>query len=243
MTGRKVFLGGVLIVALAIIAALWGMQLEANRHLREEAENSRNLLSRLAMLEVDNARLSNIVAQANTSLSGEQLVELSKLRDEVRRLRSHTNDLETLRTELRRVRTQLLNVQIAAASNTPPDVPAGDIYPRDAWTFAGYDTPEDAIESVTWAISEGDEGNYLASLSPELQNEMESELADGSFEDVGPLEMSNATGYRILDRETVSDDERIITLYMDGDPNIVSLSLVNTPDGWRVAGQSSGDGN
>ncbi len=242
MTGRKTFLGA-LIVALAIIAALWGMQLEANRRLHDEVKTSRELLSRLAILEVDNVRLSNIVAQANTPLAAEQLIELSKLRQEVQRLRSRTNDLAALRTELRRVRTQLLNVQVAAESNTPPDVPAGDIYARDSWTFAGYDTPEDAIESVTWAISEGDEENYLASLSPELQNEMESQLADGSFEDVGPLQMSNATGYRILDRETVSDDERVVTVYMDGDPSIVSLTLVNTPDGWKVAGQSSGDGN
>src|ERR1700744_2619200 len=121
MTGRKIFLGGTLIVALAIIAALWGMQLEANRHLREEASKSRDLLTRLAFLEVENFRLSNVVAQANTPLAAEQLVELSKLRDEVRRLRSSTNDLATLRAELLRLRTQLLSVQTAGASNAPPD--------------------------------------------------------------------------------------------------------------------------
>ena len=242
MTGRKTFLGA-LIVALAIIAALWGMQLEANRHLRDEVKTSHELLSRLAILEVDNVRLSNIVAQANTPLAAEQLIELSKLRQEVQRLRSRTNDLAALRTELRRLRTQLLNVQVAAESNTPPDVPAGDIYPRDSWTFAGYDTPEDAIESVTWAISEGDEGNYLASLSPDLQDEMASQLADGSFEDIGPMQMSNATGYRIMDREMVSDDEQVIMIYMDGEPNLVPLTVVHTPDGWKVSGQSSGDGN
>jgi hypothetical protein len=146
-----------------------------------------------------------------------------------------------MQTEVTRLRTRLRGVQTAVASNEPPDVPAGDIFPRDAWTFAGYDTPEDAIQSVTWAISEGDEENYLASLSPELQDEMMSELEDGDFEDIGPLQLSNATGYRILDRDSVSDDERVITLYMDGDPDIVSLYVVNTPNGWRVAGQTSGN--
>jgi hypothetical protein len=241
MVGRRAFLVGVLIVALAIIAALWGMELEANRRLREEAVSSRQLLSRLAFMEVDNLRLSNIVAQANTPLAAEQLDELSKLREEVHRLRSRTNDLETLRAEVTRLRTQLHGVQVAVESNAPPDVPASDIYPRDSWALAGYDTPEDAIESVTWAISEGDEENYLASLTPELRDEMMPELEDGNFEDVGPLQMSDATGYRILDRETVSDDERVITLYMDGKPDIVILQLVNTPDGWKIAGQGSGD--
>jgi hypothetical protein len=241
MAGRKAFLVGALIVALAIIAVLCGMQLEANRHLREEAAASRQLLSRLAVLEVDNLRLSNIVARANSPLAEEQLIELSKLREEVNHLRSHTNDLQTMRTEVTRLRTRLRGVQTAVASNEPPEVPPGDVFPRDAWSFAGYDTPEDAIQSVTWAISEGDEESYLASLSPELQDEMMSELEDGDFADIGPLQLSNATGYRILDRDSVSDDERVITLYMDGDPNIVSLYVVNTPDGWRVAGQTSGD--
>jgi hypothetical protein len=230
-----------LVVALAIIAALWGMQLGANRRLREEADGSRELLSRLAVLEVDNLRLSNIVARANTPLADEQLAELSTLRQEVQKLRMRTNDLQTLRTELRRLRAQLVNVQGALSSNTPPDVPAADIYPRDAWTFAGYDTPEDAVQSVTWAISTGNEAGYLASLTPELRDEMQSQLGDGMFADIAPLEMSDATGYRILDRETVSEDERVVTLYMDGDQNIVSLTLVNTPDGWRVAGQNSGE--
>ena len=235
MAGRRIFFGAVLIVALAIIAALWGMQLEANRHLREQADASRQLLSRLAILEVDNVRLSNIVVQANTPLAEEQLAELSQLRDEVRRLRSRTNDVQTMRAELRRLRAQLSATRSTITSNAPPDVPASDIYPRDGWKFAGFDTPENAVESVTWAISQGDEDSYFESLSPDLQDEMESELADGSFADVGPLEMKGATGFRIVDRETVSEDRQIITIYVDGQPEETSLPLIKTPDGWKIA--------
>ena len=239
MAGRRIFFGAVLIVALAIIAALWGIQLEANRRLREQTDASRQLLSRLAVLEVDNNRLSNMVAQANTPLAEEQLAELGKLREEVRRLRNRTNDLQTMRTELRRLRGELSAARSTMTSNAPPDVPANDIYPRDAWKFAGYDTPEDAVESVTWAISQGDEDSYLSSLSPELQDEMESELADGSFGDVGPLELKDAKGFRIVDRETISEDRQIITIYLDGQGDETPLPLVKTPDGWRIAPQES----
>jgi hypothetical protein len=239
MTGRRVFFGAVLIVALAIIAVLWGIQLEANRRLREQADESRRLLSRLAILEVDNARLSNIVVQANTPLADAQLAELAKLRDEVELLRHRTNDLQTMKMELRRLRAALSDARSTMASNAPPDVPAGDIFPRDSWKFAGYDTPESAIESVTWAIGQGDEDTYMAGLAPELQDEMESQLADGSFSELGPLVLGNASGYRILDRQTISDSERIVTLYMDGQGNQVSLDLIKGPDGWRVVGQSS----
>ena len=234
MAGRRIFFGAVMIVAMAVIAALWGMQLEANRHLREQADASRQLLSRLAVLEVDNNRLSNIVAQANTPLAEEQLAELGKLREEVRRLRNRTNDLQTMRTELRRLRGELSAARSSMTSNAPPDVPASDIFPRDSWKFAGYDTPENAVESVTWAISQGDEDSYMESLSPELQDEMQSELADGSFGDLGPLEMKEATGFRIVDRETVSDGRQIFTIYLDGQGDETPLALVKTADGWRV---------
>jgi hypothetical protein len=236
VTGRRIFLGTTLIAALAVIAVLWGIQLEANRRLREQADASRKLLSRLEGLEVDNLRLSNIVVRANTPLAEEQLAELAKLRDEVQKLRHRTNDLQTMKLEIRRLRVQLANAQTVIASNAPPDVPAEDIFPRDSWAFAGYDTPEAAIESVNWAISQGNEDAYLASLAPELQDAMQSQLADGSFADTGPLEMSSATGFRILNRETISDNEWIITVYMDGDGNEIPLRMVKTPDGWKVAG-------
>lgn len=239
MAGRRIFfLGGALFVALAIIAVLWGIQLEANRRLREQNDASRELLSRLAVLEVDNARLSNFVVHAETPLADEQLAELAKLRKEVEQLRHRTNDLQTMKTELRRLRAELSVARSNMASNTPPDVPVQDIFPRDSWAFAGYDTPEAAIESVTWAISQGNEDAYLASLAPDLQDEMQSQLADGSFAEVGPVEMSNAAGFRILDRETVSDDEWIVTLFMDGEGTETSLDLIRTPDGWKVQGQS-----
>jgi hypothetical protein len=237
MTGRRILFGATLIVALAIIAALWGMQLEANRHLREQADAAREMQAQLALLQVVNARLSNAVAQANTPLAEVQLAELAKLRAEVERLRHRTNDLQTMKAELRRLRAELSNARNSMASNGPPDVPPEDIYPRDSWGLVGYDTPEAALESVTWAISQGDEDAYMASLSPELQDEMQSQLADGSFAEIGPLEMGNATGFRILGRETISDDRWIITVYMDGNGNELSLTLVNTPEGWKVAGQ------
>lgn len=233
MTGRKLLIGVMVIAAAGIVAALWGMQRTAQRRLAEQADSSRQLLARLNDLEIENFRLSNTVAQANAPLADLQLAELDKLRQEVQLLRRRTNDIVTLQAELRRIRTELLSARNAMASNVPP----GDIYPRDQWTFAGFDTPEDALESLTWAISEGDEDTYLAGLAPELRMEMQSTLGDGSFANAGPLEMSNATGYRIVDRESVSDSERIFTVYMDGDGNEVSLTLTNSPDGWQVSGE------
>src|SRR5579862_2430817 len=148
MTGRKVLLAA-LVVAIAIIAALWGMQIEAHRRLREQEDSSRELLDRLNRLTVENLRLSNIVAQANAPLSDAQLAELDNLRREVQSLRRRTNDVAGLQNEVRRMSAELSRTRDIMASNAPPDVPPEDIYPRDNWTFAGYDTPEEALETVT----------------------------------------------------------------------------------------------
>lgn len=215
------------------------MQLEADRRLREQEDSSQRLLARLNQLEIDNLRLSNVVAQANTPLADAQLAELAKLQDEVRALRKRTNDLQRLQAEIRQLRSKLSSM----SSNAPPDVPAADIYPRDSWTFAGYDTPEAALESATWAISQGNEAAYLASLAPALRGEMQGQLADGSFADAGPGELSDVTGYRIVDRASISDTQRILSIHTDGhdDEPPVILTFVKTPDGWQIVSQSDGE--
>jgi hypothetical protein len=173
-------------------------------------------------------------------LAEEQLAELATLREEVQKLRHRTNDLQTMKAEIRRLRLELADARSVITSNAPPDVPAADIYPRESWAFAGYDTPEAALQSLTWAISEGDEDAYLAGLSPALRGEMQAQLADGSFSDIGPMEMSDATGYRIVGRESVSDNQKVFRIRMDGDADDVPLTLEKTSDGWRVSSQSGG---
>jgi hypothetical protein len=78
----------------------------------------------------------------------------------------------------------------------------------------------------------------MAGLSPELQGEMQSQFADGDFGDVGPLEMSSATGFRIVDRGGVGANIRTITVYMDGEGTFSTLTFQKTGDGdWKVVGQ------
>lgn len=237
MTGRRI-LSAALIVALAIIGVLWGMQIESHRRMREQAATSRHLSAQLALLEVDNLRLSNLVVQAGTPLADAQLAELENLRLEVQKLRRQTNDVQKLQTEIRKLHDQLSAARNSAGSNAPPTVPPEDVFPRDSWQFAGYDTPEDTLQSVTWAISQGEEDAYLAGLSPDLRNEMQSQLAGGDFGQIGPTELSNATGFRIVDRQSISADEVVYTVYMDGEGDEVDMVLDHTNGVWVVSGQS-----
>lgn len=233
MAQRRIFSFAAIVIALTVVAVLWEMQHEAHRRLREQAEASRGLFLRMNGLEVENVRLSNLVTRAGTPLAEMQLEELQKLRLEVKQLQHRTNDIKTLQAEVRRLRGVLSSL----SSNAPPNVPVEDVYPRDSWEYAGFDTPEDALETVTWAISQGDQNSYMEGLSPELRSEMLAQLADGSFFQLGPLEMSDASGFRILDREAVSDNQVIYRIYMDGQNDTLDMLLEYQDGQWVVAGQ------
>jgi hypothetical protein len=223
------------LIAVIAVAVLVEMQYEARRQLHSQSDSLREQFQRLGELEAENIRLSNIVARANTPLADEQLAELENLRQQVESLRHRTNEVASLQTEIRRLRSAMSAVGNTVAGNTPPDVPASDIYPRDFWTFVGYDTPENTIQSLFWAISNGDEDSYAAGLTPELRDEMQNEFGDGSFADEGPLESSDITGYRIVDRDVISDNEVTVTVFVDGENDVVPIVLDKTDGGWVVA--------
>jgi hypothetical protein len=234
---QKILLGAAVAVAIAIIAVLCGTQYEVRLQLRAQSDTLHEQFKRLAQLEVENVRLSNIVAQANTPLGEVQMEELQKLREQIQLLHRQTNQVANLRAEISRLRTALSNARNGIAPDVPPDVPPEDIYPRENWKFAGYDTPEATLQSIVWAISVGDQDSYMAGLGSDLRDQMQSDFADGSFADEGPMELGDATAYRILDRDVAGDNQLVYTLYMDGQDDDVSIILQNIDGRWVVVGQ------
>jgi len=83
--------------------------------------------------------------------------------------------------------------------------------PRESWAFVGYATPENALQSVLWAMSRGDLSSFLAGLSPETQRAYanrfegmtETEIATRLNEDIGQLPALR------LDRKQVSGDDAV----------------------------------
>lgn len=223
------------VVGVIAVAVLLEMQYEARRQLRNQSDAMGEQSKELEALEIENIRLSNIVVRASTPLADEELAELRDLRQEVERLRRNTNEVATLQTEIRQLRSALSAVGDSASSQTPPEVPASDVFPRDSWTFAGYDTPENTIQSLMWAVSQGDPNTYAAGLTSDMQAQMQPEFDDGTFAEDGPLEMSDVTGYRIVDRDMTSDTGVTVTVFIDGENELVPIMLEQGEDGWRVA--------
>jgi hypothetical protein len=224
----------VTVIALIAVAVLLELQYQARHQLRSQSDAMREQSRQLQELEAENVRLSNLVARAGAPLADAQLAELADLRRQVEALRHRTNDVAGLQTEIQRLRNLLSAAANSAEGGTFPEVPASDIYPRDSWMFAGYDTPENTIQSIMWAVSEGDPDTYAAGITPELGGQLESEFADGSFASEGPLEMGDVTGYRIVDRDVISGNQVVIILFMDGPNELMPITLEQTPTGWLV---------
>ena len=106
----------------------------------------------------------------------------------------------------------------------PHALPAGlDEYPRAAWVFAGYDTPEAALMSYLWASAcQTDRRTFEESLTPAQRKvyaqmigynrrvpQLHSEAATvaENFRQTD-ADWQNGT-YRILDRQTVADDQMV----------------------------------
>jgi len=241
MTRLKLILSVALAAGL-VVAAI--MQYESFSKLRTENESLRRQLDELSTAR---AAQRDTAASANDASARDQLSELLKLRAEVTQLRSQSNQIASLRERNEKLQASEKEKEAIwaaqpkpAAIKSPEDALPQDIHPKASWAFRGYGTPDATVESVSWAMLNGDKAAFLAGFSPEMLAKLQPLMEEGAF----PREMSKIdTGeFRILDRQTLSDDVMVLTVYAtrkDSSGNYVGKSEDTTfkrIDGaWKVA--------
>ena len=155
-------------------------------------------------------------------------LELLRLRGEVGLLRNKIREQETL---------------LAALPNQRQlkPIPAGYIS-KESLTFAGYSTPEKAMQSWLWAMTTGDKTNVLSSVGPNMGKEMGAEFAtksDGEFADKVRSEFSVLFAFQFVDRISVTDSEVDLTMsaITFGDQtNNMKMIVRRIEDDWKVDG-------
>ena len=172
--------------------------------------------------------------------------EVHKLRGEISQARSGAKDLERLRAENMQLRAD--NQQLRTASQRPADAPPSadprpaatrDQFPRENWSFAGYTTPEAALVSSIWAMREGNPQTYLQSLAPEeqariaraWQNKPEADIIAKHQSDVASI-----TGLRVLERQSVSPNEVLMNVYIEGVGRLEKVSMKLIGNEWKFGG-------
>jgi RNA polymerase sigma factor (sigma-70 family) len=116
----------------------------------------------------------------------------------------------------------------------PQPVAAGETeFPKSSWHFAGYSSPESVFMSCMWAVNNGDTNTLLASVSPTEQerlNRGREIITAGDRESYAQM-----TGYRIVDKQIISEDKVVLAVETGQDP--AAKFLMERMSGeWKFAG-------
>ena len=171
--------------------------------------------------------------------------DLAKLRAEITQLRTTTRDAENLRTENQRLKTENqqlrgANAAIATAPAAPPaPAPEPGNFPREAWTMAGYASPESALVSAIWSMQQGNPKQYFESLTPEEQLRMSKVWEGKSQEEIAAKhqgDTSKITGMKVLNTQEVSPDQVVMSVYIGGVDRAEKVSMKRVGNEWRFGG-------
>jgi hypothetical protein len=98
------------------------------------------------------------------------------------------------------------------------------VFKKESWVFAGYASPEDALQTYFWAMNKQDVTNLEASMTPEANTDFmkglkdSGETADQFFKETAPV-LQKISGYRILKLQKKSADEMDCQIAAAGAPN------------------------
>jgi RNA polymerase sigma factor (sigma-70 family) len=186
--------------------------------------------------ERDKALAAAVARDQQLALAQKDNTELLRLRNEVSSLRRQTAELERLQEQNR----QLTAALAAQKAPVPPANPK-DFFPKESWVFAGFADPESAVQSAAWAMSRGDFRTLLASLTPEQRANHEKMFQGRSEKEIAAImannkDYKNMSGYQITEREIVSGQEIVMTLYQQGRDRSIKIVVKQIDNEWKVDG-------
>src|SRR5437667_1125613 len=169
--------------------------------------------------------------------------EVHKLRNEVSQLRAGVKESDQLRAENQRLRGAGRQLQTAQSTGVAaPSAAASQdgYYAKENWAFTGYATPEAALQSVIWAMREGDTRTLLASVTPEEMARMQKEWGSKSEAQISAdakRGTDKISGIRILESKTLSDDEVVLSVFAaGGEDKVQKISMRRYGAEWKLAG-------
>jgi hypothetical protein len=221
-----------LILAAGCLLRLVTVQRCTITKLRQEIDSLR------LQLEAAEQARAKPAEQPSATLPEEQLRELLRLRGKAGFFRSQAEELAQLQQENHRLRATLAPTQPAAEGITNAfaartAVPLGDL------AFAGYATPEAALESLLWSERETNLTAYMTSLLPAQQTAEQVRLQSQSEQGAGGLffrEPGSVTGFQFLESQPVSEDEVALTFFVKGREQIMKTVAKRIGAEWKFFG-------
>ena len=232
---RRALFGGFLLVL--CLTTLWGVwsQRDQLAGLRREQQQ---LLAQVTARADGSASPAAAETGAGPAAPRATLVvtpELLRLRNEVTRLTERRRDLAGERAENERLRAQLA----ARGTNGPGgfQLPPGYMRRNEA-RMVGYNTPDDTLQSLLWAIQHHDLTNFLQAYTPA---EAEHLLASAAHSNRSIEEYFRSLvaypGIGIVGRKPNTNDGSVeVQVVMDPGLPGGRLLLQHINGQWRIAG-------
>ena len=236
MTKFKIAAGAVIVAGMGTTLVL-EHQVQAKLH--QENAALQQQVAHLTGLGAENQRLANLLSQAGSN--GSQLADLERLRKTAPQLRQQAQGLEPARAENRQLRSA------RAGAATRPLSPAERwpnpllVLPKDSWTFAGYATPEAALQSLLWAGAGGDAEAILNGSIPEAREEATTPDARKRMVAVISGNMKRWTGLRVLEKQTLADDRVDLTVHAQGVDTVFKMKFKRIGSEWKGAGEAAAE--
>ena len=168
--------------------------------------------------------------------------EAVRLRGEITQLRSGSKDTDSLRAENLRLKTEnqsLRGAASATASAPAAPAPTPGHFPRESWSYAGYQTPESALISAIYSMQQGNPKQYFDSLTPEEQVRMSKVWENKSPEEIAAkhvVDTAKITGMKILNTQEISPGQTVMSVYIEGVDRTEKVSMRRVGEEWKFGG-------
>lgn len=229
----------VLLVALvAGLAVGVGVQHTIRLKLVNEHEMLAEEASQMAGRVAQNEQWSNRLAQLDTPkrLSSADFKELLQLRGEVGLLRQQTQNVENARRENCQVHSILDQYQGSQAAPSP--VATTNFWPNGTWANSGFASPEAALQTLFWSLSNGDITNTYACLSEQMQKKEPLPTDDRAMEaSARAMDGSHYAQFiSVLDHSAPDENTAVLTVAIDDWDGfeITHVTLRKSGNEWKL---------
>ena len=211
--------------------------------------DAKKLQSENEALRAEIAALQARSADADTTRNAElkrqqsDASDVARLRGEVTQLRNSSKDAEKLRAENQQLKAENQKLRGAAVATesapTPPPAPTTGTFPREAWKFAGYNSPENALISAIYAMQLGYTKEYFNSLTPDEQARMAKAWEGKTPEEIAAKHSSDTaaiSGLQVLNQQAISADEIQMNVHIGGVERDEKISVKRIGNDWKFNG-------
>ncbi len=111
-------------------------------------------------------------------------------------------------------------------------------FPKSTWRFAGFGDPESAFQSSMWAIGNSAAKMFEETVSPAMQRNFAGKSDFQIISSKNRVDFIRVTGYRILNKQAISENEVIFEMYAEGLDQTQKFSVQRFGDQWKFAGKA-----